>query len=85
MTALDHFFLGVRAVVTGDGFPAICVLGAVWVLGVWYGLYLNLTHWHRMRRWACSVSDALYEANKKGDAAAGAGVVVFDRKEQVEA
>ena len=46
-------------------FGALMLLCAAFVLGTWYGLYLNLTHWHRMRRWACNASDVLNDLRER--------------------
>lgn len=42
-----------------SGVVALCGLGVAFIGGVSVGLFLNVTHMHRMRRWANSVCDRL--------------------------
>lgn len=42
---------------SGETVGAVIVLADAFIFGALYGLYLNVTHMHRMRAWACKVAD----------------------------
>jgi hypothetical protein len=56
--------------VTGDVAPLLavaCWSAVLFILGTWYGLYLNLSHWHRMRQWAEKAADAAASLSERAN------------------
>lgn len=49
---------------SGDWMPALALLGAVWILGVWWGLWLAWTQPARMQRWATYAHRAQLRLNE---------------------
>lgn len=66
-----------------DWEPALAVLGAVWIFGVWFGLWLAWTQRARMDRYAVSVwlQQAADGVQRKVNEWEGYGDVVDDRSD----